>query len=63
MRQLSVWEEELLDALLEVLGGFSCSEAEDSWFWRPHENGLFLVNSPYRLLDTKLVTNDEWNDI
>lgn len=60
---MSVWEEELFDALLNVLSGFSCSQAEDLWFWRPEENGLFLVNSMYRLLYTKLVTKDGWIDI
>jgi hypothetical protein len=49
-RNLFAWEQVLLLELQEVVPLVVRSEEEDSWFWRPGDNGLFSVNSAYMLL-------------
>jgi hypothetical protein len=44
-RNLFVWEERVLENLLEVLEGDFCTQEEDYWKLRPKDNGLFSVNS------------------
>jgi hypothetical protein len=50
-RRLFVWEETLLNNLLENFPPFSMLEEEDSWKWVQSEDGNFTVKSTYLLLN------------
>jgi len=46
-----VWEENLLNNLLDDLEGFVRSHEEDTWRWRLGEDGSFSVKSFYSKLE------------
>jgi hypothetical protein len=50
-RRLFVWEDSILNNLLEVLPVVVLSEEEDVWSWELEDNGCFSVRSAYLLLD------------
>jgi len=62
-RNLFVWEERVLENLLEVLKGVFSTQEEDYWKWRPEDNGLFLVDSMYKVLEKLIVWEDSWGDM
>lgn len=58
-----MWEERVLENLLEVLKGVFSTQEEDYWKWRPEDNGLFLVDSMYKVLEKLIVWEDSWGDM
>jgi hypothetical protein len=50
-RQPFLWERNLIDNLLALIGGVVLGRDEDSWVWLPEEGGKFSVRSSYRVLE------------
>lgn len=50
-RHLFVWEENLLNALLGNLDGFTTNNAEDVWRWKLGGEDVFMVKSLYLKLE------------
>jgi hypothetical protein len=49
-RRFFVWEEELLNNMMEVLHGHVWTEGVDKWVWRLEDGGSFTVKSAYNKL-------------
>jgi hypothetical protein len=61
-RNLFHWEEERVEALVELLETVTLTEEEDVWRWLPDEKGEFSVNSAYKLLVRDLGENGAVED-
>jgi hypothetical protein len=53
-RNFFVWEEGVLQDLMEVLASVRLSEVEDRWSWKPGSEDVFSVKSAYGFLDYSL---------
>lgn len=62
-RDLFVWEEDLVDAMLEDLNGFVFSDVEDDWRWSLEEDGTFSVKSMYSKLETLMVREESLDEL
>jgi len=60
-RQLFVWEEQLVEELLEDLVGVTWRIEEDRWRWNLEEGGAFSVKSAYLKLERLILTEDSWS--
>jgi len=49
-REPFLWEQNLIINLLALLDGFALGEANDKWWWTPDDEGIFSVNSAYKVL-------------
>jgi hypothetical protein len=54
-RRLFVWETNLLNELLLLLGPVRLSKAEDRWGWRPEKGEAFTVKSTYGVVSGMLL--------
>lgn len=52
LRNLFVWEGELLISLMEDLAGHRWENYEDGRVWRVEEGGIFLVRFIYKMLES-----------
>lgn len=58
-----MWEEDLVDAMLEDLNGFVFSDVEDDWRWSLEEDGTFSVKSMYSKLETLMVREESLHEL
>ncbi|MCI32404.1 hypothetical protein A2U01_0053617, partial [Trifolium medium] len=58
-RELFRWEEDLVVQLRELLEPVNFSLVDDSWIWRPDPDGVFTVNSSYKLLAEELRVEED----
>jgi hypothetical protein len=62
-RRLFVWEENLLNELLELINRVSLSDVTDRWGWKPKNDVEFTVKSVYKLvfnLSNLMVLDVQW---
>lgn len=59
-RNFFVWEEDLLNNLLEDLEGHVGSHEEDEWLWKLEEDGRFSVKSMYTKLEGMFILDNKW---
>jgi len=57
-----VWEENLLERLLEDLEGHVWNEEQDGWVWKRDEHGRFTVKSMYAKLETLIILENTWGE-
>jgi hypothetical protein len=60
-RRLFVWEENLIEELLDFLPDLVLTGLEDEWRWGPGEGGLFSVHSVYTTLGTALAPPEQFS--
>jgi hypothetical protein len=53
-RRLFVWEETLVEELVQSLQGITLTDFDDKWCWCPDSNGEFSVNSTFDLVSELL---------
>jgi hypothetical protein len=58
-RNLFQWEEDRVSVLKDLLELASFTLEEDCWVWLPEEEGVFTVNSAYKLLLGEIGDNEE----
>lgn len=53
-RQPFMWEVDLIESLLGLIGRLNGLEEEDRWCWRPEGQGVFTVKSVYKVVEALL---------
>jgi hypothetical protein len=53
-RRLFVWEETLVEDLVESLHGINLTDLDEKWCWSPDPNGDFSIKSTYALVSDLL---------
>lgn len=54
-REPFLYENNLIENLLHLIGGVSLGEEVDNWIWLPEDGGVFSVCSSYRVLEEIMV--------
>ncbi|GAU24549.1 hypothetical protein TSUD_148900 [Trifolium subterraneum] len=62
-RDLFQWECDLAVHLREILEAVVLSEEDDSWTWKPDQDGVFTVNSAYKFLCEELRYEEDMEEV